>query len=432
MGRLDAYGNAAAADATLRRLKADEYTGDILTATIWSYFASLNAYGIVAASQTTLTTRNGEYEDGTRSNQAVTTGMYDRSGLVYGLFHAQAQPNKLFNAVTTGISFKGVNMDVGHLRSVRWVKDSGLDVNSGINLNDPTQQQAAVDRAAADTKRRWINYNRLRGQHASAMEHLIPERAFLDKTQCRYTDQGDPTAVPPIAPRIVNPNAADCAEAISAVRAVAIARDEGQKIFRITPSNAAQAIPLLQHRSSVIDEVRAAVQVGNEVVIHEKAITKHGWTGAGYAVIDPNTGAGAYLIEGKGNGAFMVAFIFMALAIIVPVLLLSAGVIGTFAGVLAIGLSFANFLDFVGKIKNISNEKDFNDLAAAKTLSAILSLLGFGIKAVDFSGALGAEALQIAIPLLFSGVGFITGLAVTDDYRAGCIWVFFDCSKEPK
>lgn len=41
---------------------------------------------------------------------------------------------------------------------------------------------------------------------------------------------------------------------------------------------------------------------GKEVIFHEKAISAHGWTGHGYIMVDPNTGAGAYIIEGRGNG----------------------------------------------------------------------------------------------------------------------------------
>ncbi|TAG50245.1 MAG: hypothetical protein EAZ30_00670 [Betaproteobacteria bacterium] len=42
------------------------------------------------------------------------------------------------------------------------------------------------------------------------------------------------------------------------------------------------------------------------------------------------------------------------------------------------------------------------------------------------------EALRVVLPLLFTGIGFITGLAVTDDYRSGCLWFFSDCSKKAK
>ena len=40
-------------------------------------------------------------------------------------------------------------------------------------------------------------------------------------------------------------------------------------------------------------------------MIHEKPISESGWTGAGYTVIDPETGAGGYLIEGGARGAFV-------------------------------------------------------------------------------------------------------------------------------
>jgi hypothetical protein len=49
--------------------------------------------------------------------------MYDRPALSYGLFHAQVRPNKLYGIVTTGITFQGLNMDIGHLRHTRWVKE---------------------------------------------------------------------------------------------------------------------------------------------------------------------------------------------------------------------------------------------------------------------------------------------------------------------
>lgn len=76
----------------------------------------------------------------------------------------------------------------------------------------------------------------------------------------------------------------------------------GQKTFEVTPSNLNSVLPQLQHRSSVLDEVKNAVSAGKAVVIHERAFTLHGFTGAGYVVTDSETGAGAYLIEGGANG----------------------------------------------------------------------------------------------------------------------------------
>ncbi len=95
-----------------------------------------------------------------------------------------------------------------------------------------------------------------------------------------------------------------CAEGISAVKALALAQAQGQRIYTITPSNAATALPKLPVGGEVGAEIRNAIQAGKEVTIHENPITAHGWTGYGYIIVDPETGAGAYLIEGKGNGGY--------------------------------------------------------------------------------------------------------------------------------
>jgi uncharacterized membrane protein (DUF485 family) len=41
------------------------------------------------------------------------------------------------------------------------------------------------------------------------------------------------------------------------------------------------------------------------VTIHEAPISAHGFTGSGYTAIDPQTGAGGYIIEGSGRGGYM-------------------------------------------------------------------------------------------------------------------------------
>ena len=254
----------------LQGLTAEHLTGDMLTANIWSYFAALQGQGFLASTQ---------------------AAMFDRPGMSYGLFHALATPSKLYGQFTTGVKFQGVMMDIGHLRHLRWVKndDPQAAINSNPNLT-------ANGKTAAHN--RWVAYNRMRGQYASALEGGIPERMFIDRTQCRYVD----TSTTP--PTVVNPNLPDCPKAISAASAIAIAQAQGQKIFTISAKNADKAIPMLQHRGSVIEEIRQAIAAGKEVTIHEKAITESGWSGAGYAVVDPETGAGAYLIEGGARGAW--------------------------------------------------------------------------------------------------------------------------------
>ena len=245
--------------AILQGITGDHLTGDLLTATVWGYFASLQSHGAIASTQ---------------------AQMFDRPALSYGLFHAQVRPNKLYGIVTTGISFQGLNMDIGHLRHIRWVKDD--DPQAAIN-NKP--ELTANGKPAAQN--RWIAYNKMRGQYSSAMEHAVPEQFWVDKTQCRYQDETG---------TIQNPTLADCAQGISAVKAIAIAQAQGQKIYTINQSNAATALATLPVGGDVGAEIRSAIQAGKEVTVHEKPINAHGWTGYGYTITDPETGAGAYII----------------------------------------------------------------------------------------------------------------------------------------
>jgi hypothetical protein len=254
--------------------------------------------------------------------------------LQYGLFHANAQPNKLFNAVTTGIAFKGVLMDIGHVRHNRWVKDSGLDTNSGINTDDPAELQRAIARAAEDTRKRWIAYNRMRGQYASALEHSVPERYFNDSAACNL-DGASTTSTPPFDP--AKPN---CEQGISAVKTLTVAQSEGQKIFLVNQANFAEVIPFLSHRASVIDEIRATVSTGKEVTIHERAVTANGWSGAGYTVIDPENGAGAYLIEGGARGGFFKATVAAVLLMLLSTIAEAALAAVAGAGLIIGGLVF--------------------------------------------------------------------------------------------
>ena len=254
----------------LKGITGDKLTGDMLTATVWGYFASLQSQGLIAASQ---------------------AQMVDAPALSYGLFHAQVKPNKLYGLVNRGVTFQGLNMDIGHLRHIRWVKDD--DPKSQLNDKPELKQN---NKSAAQN--RWIAYNRMRGQYASAMEHAAPEAFWVDKTKCSYTDENG---------RIQNPTLNPCAEGISAVKAITIAQAEGQKIYTINKQNAQTALQKLPIGGEVGSEIRNAVNAGKEVTVHEKSIKKHGWKGFGYIVIDPETVAGAYLIEGSGNGGIFLA-----------------------------------------------------------------------------------------------------------------------------
>lgn len=253
----------------LRGLSAEHITGDFLTAAVWRYFASHESSAVIAKAR---------------------MGIVDYPGLSYGLIHAVAHPNKIYGVVTTGVTFKGVNFDIGHMRSIRWSK--------------------------SNAREDWINYNTMQGQKASALEHSVLEDFWTDRSQCRYVD---------IRGQINNPMLAVCGDAVSAVKALSVAAREGQKIYNLNSQNAARAFSSLSLGGAVGEEVRAALSAGKQVTIHERAVQVNGWSGYGYIVLDPDTGAGAYLIEGKGNGGDYLNLFGVALSVVgIAGLLMSA------------------------------------------------------------------------------------------------------------
>jgi hypothetical protein len=237
--------------ATIASLSGEQLSGDLLSAMLWSWFAAAESHNRLS------------------QNQA---GIVENPGLSYGLFHAVANPVYSWGVIRK-VTFPGVNMDIGHVRNLTWAKD-----------NDQAK---------------WVAYNRLRGQYMSALEHAVPERFLLDSSQCNI--QGNTTT---------NPNLPTCPQGVSAVKAIGIAAQAEQKVFTITRevyqnNPGIVSSQLSSHSQNTKDRVRQALDVGYEVSIHEAPITQDGWAGAGFILTDPNTGAGAYLIDGGANGGML-------------------------------------------------------------------------------------------------------------------------------
>lgn len=229
-------------------LSGEQISGDLLTATIWSWFAAADSHNRLS------------------QNQA---GMVENPGLSYGLFHALAQATYSWGVIRQ-VKFPGVNMDIGHVRTMGWSKTS--------------------------TSTDWVNYNRLRGQYMSALEHAVPVLIFSDPGWCNLPGTTTP-----------NPSLPACPQGISAVKAIAIAAAQGQRIYTITPQVYNDNLAIVQnqlsaHSLNTRERVVNYLEAGFEVSIHQSPITQDGWGGAGFTTLDPATGAGGYLIEGGGNG----------------------------------------------------------------------------------------------------------------------------------
>jgi len=140
------------------------------------------------------------------------------------------------------------------------------------------------------------SFNLQMGTLSSTLEHAIPEQMF----------------VIPETP----------GEAISAVKALSKATAAGQRIYHLTSVNQASALQNIHHDADTMAEITSALAVGKEVVTHTDSVSVPGWSGAGYIILDPVTGDGAYKISGGENGGFLLAFIITAIALIVALYIL--------------------------------------------------------------------------------------------------------------
>ena len=77
-------------------------------------------------------------------------------------------------------------------------------------------------------------------------------------------------------------------------------------IYTIRQSNIDTVLPQLQIGADVKSDIANAVNAGKQVTVSKSNINLNGWTGCGYIITDPLTGAGAYMISGGQNGAFLV------------------------------------------------------------------------------------------------------------------------------
>jgi heme/copper-type cytochrome/quinol oxidase subunit 4 len=186
--------------------------------------------------------------------------------------------------------------------------------------------------------------------------------------------------------------------AISAVKALQIASAQGQRIYQITQENMSTALANINHDQETMDEIEASLNAGKEVITHTDAVSVPGWSGAGYIIIDPDTGAGAYKISGGANGGYLIGF---SLAVSATILILAAlpalsNLLTAETAILAIGLAAGQFVAMVGfyhVFNSISEE------AGACFLGGVVAGITAALMASGVAGA------------AFSWIGFILSQA---------------------
>jgi transglutaminase-like putative cysteine protease len=154
----------------------------------------------------------------------------------------------------------------------------------GVVLDIPIQFVSAID---GNDPERYKQFNIQVGLISSALEHSIPEQMFGTEEQP--------------------------ADAISAVKALQRANTGGQRIYHITSQNMKASLPHIGHEDSTMTEIRAALRTGKEVITHTGPVSVPGWNGAGYVILDPVTGVGAWKIGGGMNGSMLIMEVFFEL-----------------------------------------------------------------------------------------------------------------------
>ena len=85
---------------------------------------------------------------------------------------------------------------------------------------------------------------------------------------------------------------------VSAVRLLKYASELEVPIYTIDGSNIDSLLQSLQVSMDVKAEIQNAVNSGKTVVIPQKELQYNDWHGVGYIILDPQTGSGAYMIDG--------------------------------------------------------------------------------------------------------------------------------------
>jgi hypothetical protein len=194
-----------------------------------------------------------------------------------------AAETRLSFGVPRSVAFPGLQMDIDRIVGA----DSAKDANAAT----------------------LVAFRKAIGGQYSAHEHLITEKLF--------TDANDPNRP----------------QAISAVKAIAIAASQGQRVYTLNQENQSQHANIIASLAIGIEvkqEITDALAVGKEVIAHQANISAFGFVGAGYIILDRDTGAGAYKISSGANGAKLAVLVVGIVLFLAPIITGTAVVVAPF------------------------------------------------------------------------------------------------------
>jgi len=245
-------------------------------------------------------------------------------------------------------------------------------IPSGVAFD--VDRNALSSAAKDDDRARWIAFNRSYNQILSSHEHSVLEEMFSTPTQ-------------PVL-------------GVSTVKAIAVAAQQGQRIYTITQANLSTALSQISLPADVETDIANAVNAGFQVTTHQTDIAYAGLVTAGYAIEDPNTGVGAMLIStGDNGGRILIGLGFILLLSSLLVATPAVAILLVILGILAIGCG----------LSAITDDDRWFDVAAL-----LISVLIFG--------GLAAAATSGGAIISSAGVMFEAGLILSNlDDRCAAI-----------
>jgi hypothetical protein len=181
---------------------------------------------------------------------AKTMGVIRYRAPSVGMFSVSLNVRSVFG-IPTNASSDGLIMDVDRLMQAVFSKDGAMD--------------------------KVKQYMSVSGSTSSALEHSVPEQIYSASNLSTNS--------------------------ISAIKAIQLANDQGIPIYTATKDNIGTILPQLSVDSQAISDIVNAVNAGKMVTVQKSNINYNSWNGCGYIIVNPDTGAGAYMISGGMSGS---------------------------------------------------------------------------------------------------------------------------------
>ncbi|MGM7703482.1 polymorphic toxin-type HINT domain-containing protein [Pseudalkalibacillus sp. Hm43] len=185
---------------------------------------------------------------------------------------------------------------------------------------------------------------------------------------------------------------------VSTIKVLEEANNRGIPIHTVTKQNISEVLPKLKVSNTIKNDISNAVNQGRIVTIPEENIQYYDWSGTGFIVMDPDSGAAGYMISGGTAGgstslavdiAALVALIDNFIMIISAASLIASGTI--LGGILGVALAALTIYFMVELLNNmyayyINGDSSAGDAIITEAILSIAGAIGGSVLAKIFPG----------------------------------------------